>query len=46
MYVRFRMMSNRQGLRQSEISTTYDRDDLGKGLDAFAKVGKKLGVVQ
>jgi glycine C-acetyltransferase len=26
------------------ISATHDNDDLGKGLDAFAKVGKKLGV--
>jgi len=28
------------------ISAAHDRDDLGKGLDAFAKVGKKLGVIQ
>jgi glycine C-acetyltransferase len=27
------------------ISAAHDNDDLGKGLDAFAKVGKKLGVV-
>ena len=27
------------------ISASHDRDDLGKGLDAFAKVGKKLGVI-
>jgi glycine C-acetyltransferase len=27
------------------ISAAHDRDDLGKGLDAFAKVGKKLGVI-
>jgi glycine C-acetyltransferase len=28
------------------ISAAHDRDDLGQGLDAFAKVGKKLGVIQ
>ena len=28
------------------ISASHDNDDLGKGLDAFAKVGKKLGVIQ
>ncbi len=28
------------------ISAAHDRDDLDKGLDAFAKVGKKLGVIQ
>jgi len=28
------------------ISAAHDRDDLGKGLDAFAKVGKKLGVIK
>jgi len=28
------------------ISAAHERDDLGKGLDAFAKVGKKLGVIQ
>jgi len=27
------------------ISAAHDRDDLGQGLEAFAKVGKKLGVV-
>ena len=27
------------------ISAAHDNDDLGKGLDAFAKVGKKLGVI-
>ena len=27
------------------ISAAHDRDDLGKGLDAFAKVGRKLGVI-
>ena len=27
------------------ISAAHDRDDLGKGLDAFAKVGKRLGVI-
>ncbi|MFT3894907.1 MAG: glycine C-acetyltransferase [Anaerolineales bacterium] len=27
------------------ISASHDRDDLGQGLDAFAKVGKKLGVI-
>ncbi len=28
------------------ISASHDNDDLGKGLDAFAKVGKKLGVIR
>jgi glycine C-acetyltransferase len=28
------------------ISASHDRDDLGQGLDAFAKVGKKLGVIK
>ena len=28
------------------ISAAHDRDDLGQGLDAFAKVGKKLGVIK
>jgi glycine C-acetyltransferase len=28
------------------ISAAHDRDDLGKGLEAFAKVGKKLGVIK
>jgi glycine C-acetyltransferase len=28
------------------ISAAHDRDDLGKGLEAFAKVGRKLGVIQ
>jgi len=28
------------------ISAAHDNDDLGKGLDAFARVGKKLGVIQ
>jgi len=28
------------------ISAAHDNDDLGKGLAAFAKVGKKLGVIQ
>jgi len=28
------------------ISAAHDNDDLGKGLDAFAKVGKKLGVIK
>jgi len=28
------------------ISAAHDNDDLGKGLEAFAKVGKKLGVIQ
>ena len=28
------------------ISAAHDNDDLGKGLDAFEKVGKKLGVIQ
>ena len=27
------------------ISAAHDNDDLGQGLDAFAKVGKKLGVI-
>jgi glycine C-acetyltransferase len=27
------------------ISASHDNDDLGKGLDAFEKVGKKLGVI-
>jgi len=27
------------------ISAAHDNDDLGKGLDAFQKVGKKLGVI-
>jgi len=27
------------------ISAAHDNDDLGKGLDAFEKVGKKLGVI-
>jgi glycine C-acetyltransferase len=27
------------------ISAAHDNDDLGKGLDAFGKVGKKLGVI-
>jgi glycine C-acetyltransferase len=27
------------------ISTAHDNDDLGKGLEAFEKVGKKLGVI-
>ncbi len=27
------------------ISAAHDRDDLGKGLEAFAKVGKKLGMI-
>jgi glycine C-acetyltransferase len=27
------------------ISAAHDRDDLGKGLNAFAKVGKKLSVI-
>ncbi|HSG46156.1 MAG TPA: glycine C-acetyltransferase [Anaerolineales bacterium] len=27
------------------ISAAHDNDDLGKGLDAFAKVGKKLGII-
>ncbi len=27
------------------ISAAHERDDLGQGLEAFAKVGKKLGVV-
>ncbi len=27
------------------ISAAHDNDDLGKGLDAFAKVGKKLGLI-
>ena len=28
------------------ISASHDNDDLGKGLEAFEKVGKKLGVIQ
>jgi glycine C-acetyltransferase len=28
------------------ISAAHDNDDLGKGLEAFEKVGKKLGVIQ
>ncbi len=28
------------------ISAAHDNDDLGKGLEAFAKVGKKLGVIK
>jgi len=28
------------------ISAAHDRDDLGNGLEAFAKVGRKLGVIQ
>jgi glycine C-acetyltransferase len=28
------------------ISASHDRDDLGQGLEAFEKVGKKLGVIQ
>jgi len=28
------------------ISAAHDNDNLGKGLEAFAKVGKKLGVIQ
>ena len=28
------------------ISASHDRDDLGQGLEAFAKVGKKLGVIR
>ncbi|HLO30405.1 MAG TPA: glycine C-acetyltransferase [Anaerolineales bacterium] len=28
------------------ISAAHDNDDLGKGLEAFGKVGKKLGVIQ
>ncbi len=28
------------------ISAAHDNDDLGKGLEAFAKVGKKMGVIQ
>jgi len=27
------------------MSAAHDRDDLGKGLEAFARVGKKLGVI-
>jgi len=27
------------------ISAAHDRDDLGQGLEAFAKVGRKLGVI-
>jgi hypothetical protein len=28
------------------ISAAHDNDDLGKGLDAFAKVGKRLSVIK
>jgi len=28
------------------ISASHDRDDLGQGLEAFGKVGRKLGVIQ
>ena len=28
------------------ISAAHDNDDLGKGLEAFEKVGRKLGVIQ
>jgi len=28
------------------ISAAHDNDDLGKGLEAFAKVGRKLGVIK
>ena len=28
------------------ISASHDRDDLGQGLEVFAKVGKKLGVIK
>src|SRR5512140_86255 len=28
------------------ISAAHDRDDLGQGLDAFANVGRKLGVIR
>jgi glycine C-acetyltransferase len=28
------------------ISAAHDRDDLGQGLEAFAKVGKQLGVIR
>ena len=28
------------------ISASHDRDDLGQGLEAFTKVGKKLGVIR
>jgi glycine C-acetyltransferase len=28
------------------ISASHDRDDLGQGLEAFARVGRKLGVIQ
>ena len=28
------------------ISASHDNDDLGKGLEAFAKVGKKLGIIK
>jgi glycine C-acetyltransferase len=28
------------------ISAAHDRDDLGQGLEAFAKAGRKLGVIQ
>ena len=27
------------------ISAAHDNDDLGQGLDAFAKVGRKFGVI-
>jgi glycine C-acetyltransferase len=27
------------------ISAAHDRDDLGQGLEAFAKAGKELGVI-
>ena len=27
------------------ISASHDRDDLGQGLEAFARVGKRLGVI-
>jgi glycine C-acetyltransferase len=27
------------------ISASHDRDDLGQGLEAFAKIGRKLGVI-
>jgi glycine C-acetyltransferase len=28
------------------ISAAHSKDDLDQGLEAFAKVGKKLGVIQ
>ncbi|MBV6401266.1 MAG: putative pyridoxal phosphate-dependent acyltransferase [Anaerolineales bacterium] len=28
------------------ISASHDRDDLGQGLEAFARVGRRLGVIQ